>query len=127
MRRTLMWMLATLMLSAALCAVGTVSVTRAVDGAEAWLERAEAAVRSNDPASARDALEGMEREWRHRERLLELMTVHDALSEVEAGIRDAAICLESGDRWECLRATAALTASLERIRITEAVRLMNLF
>ena len=56
----------------------------------------------------------------------ELITIGEKRLD-EAGIRDAAICLESGDRWECLRATAALTASLERIRITEAVRLMNLF
>ena len=122
-----MWMLAALLLSAALCAAGTLSVVRAVDSAEAWLQQAEAAVRADDLDGARSALDNMERDWRQRQRRLELMTVHDALTEVEAGIRDAQICLEGGDRLECLRAAAALTASLERMRITETVRFMNLF
>ena len=65
--------------------------------------------------------------WLERERVLELLTSHDALSEIRGGIEDALLCLERGEALEFARAMAGVRAGLERLRMAEAVRLMNLF
>lgn len=127
MRRTLILALLALLLSAALCALGTASVSRAVDAAEGYLHRAECDARAGELDSAAEAIRALELDWRRRWPMLELLTVHDALADVEGAAADARICLENGSPGEFYRAAAGLTAQLKRVRDTEAVRLANLF
>lgn len=127
MRRTLILALIALTLSAALCATGAAAVDRAVSAAEAHRRRAEAAARDGDLDAAAGHLRALEADWRRRARALELVTIHDALSDVEAAAADARLCLESGQTGEFYRASAGLAALLERVRRTEAIRWMNLF
>ena len=127
MRRTLILALTALVLSAAICWAGAGAVSRAVSAAEAYRQEAEDAVRRGDAQGAAARLRSLSGEWRRRGRILELVTAHDALSDVGAAIADARVCLENGDAAEFYRASAALRAALERMRETEAVRVMNLF
>ena len=116
-----------LVLSVALCAVSTLAVGRAVGRAEALRLSAERAARLGDADGALSQMRALEANWREDGRWLELVTSHDALSDVRGGIADALLCLEAGNRTEFLRASAAVAAALERLRATEAVRMMNLF
>ena len=59
--------------------------------------------------------------------MLELLTAHDALSNVQAGITDARLCLENGQREEFLRACAAAREALEYLMATESMHILNLF
>ena len=116
-----------LALSVALCAAGTLAVGRAVGRAEDLRLSAERAARLGDTRGALAHMQLLESGWREDGRWLELVTSHDALSDVRGGVADALLCLEAGDRTEFLRASAVVAAALERLRATEAVRLMNLF
>lgn len=127
MKRTILLALLALIFSAALCVVGTCSVSRAVQRAEALRGQAEQAARAGDLETAAAQMRTLAGDWRRRERVLELVTAHDALSDVQGAIADALICLENGERVEFYRASAALGAALERMGITESVRFMNLF
>ena len=127
MRRTLILALIVLVLSVALCAVSTLAMGRAVGRAEALRLSAERAARLGDADGALSQMRALEANWREDGRWLELVTSHDALSDVRGGIADALLCLEAGNRTEFLRASAAVAAALERLRATEAVRMMNLF
>ena len=119
--------LVALSLSAALCAAGMVSVSRAVESAEGLRALAEAAVRRGDYGGAAAGMRRLAGDWQRRSRLLELFTAHDALSDVKDGVADALVCLENRDITEFYRASAALKAALERMRASEAARVMNLF
>ena len=127
MRRTMIAAAAVLLVALALCVAGTLAVRRATDAAGTLLDAAAAAARTGDVASAVEQLKALEDYWRGRGYRLELLTAHDALSDVQAGIEDARLCLEAGETAEFRRACAALRAALERLRVTEAARLMNLF
>ena len=127
MRRTLILALVVFALSVALCAAGTLAVGRAVGRAEDLRLSAERAARLGDTEGALAQMRALEENWKNDGRWLELVTSHDALSDVRGGIADALLCLEAGNRTEFLRASAAVAAALERLRATEAVRLMNLF
>lgn len=127
MRRTLIIALAALVLSVALCIVGTAAVNRAVSEAEGLRQDAERAARLGDVDSARSALRALYDHWERRGKVLELITSHDALLEARADIADALLCLENGEKTEFYRASAALAVSLESLRVTEALRWENLY
>lgn len=127
MRRTLIFAIVALSLSAALCAVGAVSVSRAVSAAEALRLQAVKAADAGDLEAAASCLRSLVEDWQRRGRVLELVTAHEALYSVRTAAADAIICLEHRDHAEFDRASAALAAALERMRSDEAVRLMNLF
>ena len=119
--------IAVLALSAALCLASANAVNGAVTRAGNLLREAETAARHGDTAGALRRVRTMEADWRADGRWLELVTAHDALTEIQGGIADARLCLENGDRHEFLRAGAGVAAALERLSVTEAVRWMNLF
>ena len=127
MRRTVLIALTVLALSVGVCAASAVSVERAVRGAEGLLQQSVQAARLGDEARAGQAAQALYAMWLERERVLELLTSHDALSEIRGGIEDALLCLERGEALEFARAMARVRAGLERLRMAEAVRLMNLF
>ena len=127
MKRTVFLALLALAFSAVLCVTGTCSVNRAVRRVEALRIQAEQAARAGDLETAAAQLRTMAGDWRRREKVLELVTAHDALSDVQGAIADALICLENGERVEFYRSSAALGAALERMGVTESVRFMNLF
>ena len=127
MRRTLYLALALLALSVALCGAGTRAVNGAAERADRLRVSAEQAAIEGNTEGALAYIQTMAEGWRADSRWLELVTSHDALSDVRRGIEDALICLKYGERHEFLRASAALSAALEQLRMAEALRLMNLF
>ena len=126
MRRTLIIALLVLAVSLAACLAGAGYVGRSVAEADGLRAQAERAVSLGDGDGAARAIQTMGERWRARERVLELMTSHDALADVRGAVGDALICLDNGDTGECLRALSAAGVALERIRAAEAVRLANL-
>ena len=90
-------------------------------------QQAERAARLGDLSGAAEQLRTLEQDWQRRARMLELVAAHDALSDIRGCISDARVCLENNNAPEFRRASAVLAAALERLRTTEAVRLMNLF
>ena len=127
MRRTLILAVTAFALSVALCAAGAAAVSRAVGSASAYLEEARAEVRRGDVDGAKAALQALNDDWQRRGRVLELVAAHDSLSDVKAAARDALLCLEYAQVDEFARACAGVEAALERMRMAEAVRVMNLF
>lgn len=127
MRRTLIAALIVLALSAALCAVSSCAVGGAVARADALRQSSERAARIGNTAGALQYARALEMEWQKKSRWLELVTAHDQLFNVRAAISDARLCLETHDRDDFLRASVALAAALEQLKMTEALRLMNLF
>ena len=127
MRRTLILALVALITSAILCATATTMVSHAVAHADDLRQSAERAARLGDLSSAAEQLRTLEQDWQRRARMLELVAAHDALSDIRGCISDARVCLENNNAPEFRRASAVLAAALERLRTTEAVRLMNLF
>ena len=127
MRRTLMLAVVTFALSVALCAAGAGAVRRAVSSASAYLEEARQAVQIGDMDGAARSLRALKQDWQRRGHLLELVTAHDALSDVKSAAQDALLCLQYGQSAEFSRACAGLEAALEKMRMTEALRVMNLF
>ena len=127
MRRTLILAVAVLALSVALCAAGAGAVSRAVESAAGYLEEAKRDARDGDLAGAAEQLRALSGDWQRRGRALELVAAHDALSDVKAAAEDALLCLEYGQDAEFARACAGVEAALERMRMAEAVRVMNLF
>lgn len=127
MRRTLIIALIALALSLGTCAAGIRAVRSAVDGAEAIRREAVRAASLGDADGARARMEALDAFWREREGLLEMLTYHDALSDVRRGIADAIVCLEAGDRLEFLRAATETGIALEHLGTAEAVRWENLY
>ena len=127
MRRTTLIAAAVFLLSVALIASGTLAVAQATDRAGALLQAAAEAEQRGSASEALRQMTALQRYWREQSGVLELTTSHDALADVQGGIADALICLETGAHAEFLRACAAVNTALERLRSTEAVRLMNLF
>ena len=127
MRRTIIVAVVVFALAASACAAGSAALGGTVRRAEALGQQAAEAVRAGDFRTAVDRARGMLTLWQAKWPVLELLTAHDALSEVRGSIEDALTCLEAGDALEGLRALGGTTAALERIRITESIRLMNLF
>ena len=127
MRRTMITALVVLALAAGVCAACAVSVDRAVRGADALRQEAARLAELGNVDGAKDVMARLDAYWRERSRVLELIASHDALADMESAIADAALCLAGGDAHEFKRASAALGIALERIHITEAVRLSNLF
>ena len=127
MRRTLLTALLVLLLALAVCLGGTRAVAGAVGRADTLRQEAERAARLGDTAGALQRVEAMISSWREDGRWLELVTSHDALSDIQGAMNDARQCLENHARAEFLRASATLAADLERLRITEAARVVNLF
>ena len=127
MRRTLITALVVLIISIALCVASTCAVGVAVKRADDLRLQAEHAAKLGDRAGALKQVLAMSESWQSASRWLELMTSHDTLSDVRVAIEDARICLENNERAEFLRASEAVAAALERLRATEALRLMNLF
>lgn len=127
MRRTLITALAVLIIAIALCVASTWAVGGAVKRADDLRLSAEHAAKLGDRAGALKQVLAMSESWQSDNRWLELMTSHDALSDVRVAIDDARVCLENNERAEFLRACAVMAAALERLRATESVRLMNLF
>ena len=127
MRRTLIAAVAVLATSLMLCAASAMLVERSVDNAVQYLASAQKAARTGDTAQARTHMRRLSDQWEADGRWLELLTAHDALADVRGDIADALLCLDSGDRQEFLRACAGVSADLERLKMTEAVRVMNLF
>ena len=127
MRRTMIIALAVLVLSLMICAAGTWAVDSAAQRADALRKAAEHAVMLGDSTGALKQVLTMSEKWQSDSRWLELMTSHDALSDVRDAINDVRVCLENGARAEYFRASAVVAAALERLRATEAVRLLNLF
>lgn len=127
MRRTLLTALLVLLLALAVCLGGTRAVAGAVGRADTLRQEAERAARLGDTAGALRRVEAMISSWREDGRWLELVTSHDALSDIQSAMNDARQCLENHARAEFLRASATLAADLERLRITEAARVVNLF
>ena len=127
MRRTLVIAAVVLALSIALCAVSAALVGRVIGGAESLRLSAMRAAEAGDLARARALAGQLLSDWQADEKTMELITAHDALGEVEASLQDALICLDAGNAVEFLRAASEAGAALHRIRVAEAVRLMNLF
>ena len=127
MHRTLITALVVLVLSLAICGVSTWAVGSAARRADAMRVSAERAANQGDEVEALRATLAMQQRWQSDSLWLELMTSHDALSDVRSAIADALACLENGSRAEFLRASAVIAAALDRLNATEAVRLMNLF
>ena len=127
MRRTLIIALLVLAVSLSACYAGAGYVGKSVDEADDLRSQAVHAVSLGDRDGAARLIQAMDARWRARARVLELMTSHDTLADVRGAIGDALICLNNGDAGECLRALSAAGVALERIRVTEAVRLVNLY
>ena len=127
MRRTMIIALAVLALSLVVCAAGTWAVDGAAQRTDALRKAAEHAVMLGDSTGALKQVLTMSEKWQSDSRWLELMTSHDALSDVREAIDDVRVCLENGAHAEFFRASAVAAAALERLRATEAVRLLNLF
>lgn len=127
MKRTIMLAAAVLALAVILCAAGTAMVDHAVGKAETLRYAAEQAARQGDMTAARQAAQTLWDHWDRRERALELITSHDALSDVRGALTDALVCLDQGELQEFLRASAAAGVALERIRVTEELRWENLY
>ena len=127
MRRTLWIALGVLVVSLALCIVSTKLTGKAMDDAEARLQSVEEAARAGDTREALTRMTRLRDKWRGWSHTLELTMSHDALADVERGIVDALLCLENDDPREFLRAAAGVRVALTRIRVTESLRLMNLF
>ena len=127
MRRTAIFALVVLALAAGIVSSGATAVNAAVRDAGALLQRAETAICRGDGPEAVRAIDALDGYWRERVRMLEALTSHDVLYDVRDAIGDAALCLANGDSQECLRALTGAGAALERIRVAEAVRWMNLF
>ena len=127
MRRTLIIALAVLALSVSVCAVGATAVHGALGQADGLRQQAVQAMRLGDAAGALRAMQSLHQLWGAQWRKLELVTSHDALSDVQGSIEDALVCLEHGEQLEFLRAVSDMSTALGRIRATESVRLMNLF
>lgn len=127
MRRTIVVALAVLALACALCGAGTHLVHRAATEADTLYRQAERAARLGDTNGAMEAVDALEAKWRQRRPALELLTGHDALSDVQASIADARVCLENNQRVEFLRACAAAREALEYLMATESLHVLNLF
>ena len=127
MKRTIMLAAAVLALALTLCAVGSAAVNQAVNEAEMLRHAAEQAARQGDMTAAIRSAQALRDHWDDRGKALELITSHDALSDVRGALTDALLCLEHGEIEEFFRASAAAGVALERIRVTEAVRWGNLY
>ena len=127
MKRTMILAAAVLALAVILCLTGTAAVDRAVDEAEELRQTAENAARTGDLTAAIRSAQALRDHWDDRGKVLELITSHDALSDVRGALTDALLCLEHGEIEEFFRASAAAGVALERIRVTEAVRWGNLY
>ena len=127
MRRTLITALAVLALAVAVCATGAATVDRAVSRAEALLHQASQCAAQNETSAAMRAARRMIDEWQAQSRFLEALTSHDALYEIQGAVGDALLCLERGERLECLRALNQAGIALERLRAAESARVMDLF
>ena len=127
MKRTIILAAVVLALAVTLCCAGTAAVESAVDQAEALRQTAEDAARRGDITAAIRSAQALCDHWDERGRVLELITSHDALSDVRGPLTDALLCLEQGQLVEFFRTSAAAGVALERIRVTEAFRWENLY
>ena len=127
MRRTIITALVVLALAVGVCAACEISVDRAVRGADALRQEAARLAALGNVDGAKEVMARLGAHWQERSKVLELIASHDALADVEGAIVDAVQCLEGSEPLEFARASAALGVALERIHITEAVRLSNLF
>lgn len=119
--------LVVLVAALAVCVAGSRAVDRAVSEANDLLAEAVHASALGDAGRAMAHMRALDAGWRGRGRALELLTSHDALGEVQAAIADAGLCLESGQRDEFVRACASASVLLERLRLAESLRLVNVF
>ena len=61
------------------------------------------------------------------EGLMEMLSHHDALEEIDASLAEAAVCLESGDRDDFLRLMVTVDHALQRLREEEALSWSNIY
>ena len=127
MKRMLILILAVLGFSVALCTFSLLAMNRTVDGAERLHNLAVLAVERGELSQAGSLMAELASFWRDNGELMKLLADHDALQDVEAGIAEARICLEFGDRDDFLRTMSNVAAGLSNLRDDEALQLSNLY
>lgn len=127
MRMKLILTLAVLVVSVALCAVSMYLIFGVLDDMDDMtsvvLERSDA----GDREGARETLAQMALIWQDAQPLLEALTPHEDLHEVQMQYVEAATNLESGDMDDFARSVALLKESLSHLRDHESLSWSNLF
>ena len=120
-------MLAVLTVSLGLCGASMALLDRAVDEAQEMRSEAILAVEEGRGGDARTRLLRLAEDWKRRAPVLELLSSHDALHEVQSAIAEAQVCLECEDHDDFLRMMAVLDGALGHIRDAEALSWSNLY
>lgn len=127
MRRTAILTLCALACALMVCALSLGAVNATADEALRLHALTLEAAERDDVPGALSLLDELERHWRGRATLMEIMASHDALHDVSASLAEAQICLTCNDRDDFLRAMSAVRMGLEHLKDEEAVKWANLY
>lgn len=127
MKRTLFLTLAVLVLCISVCTVGTRFLGNILDRADRLRSEAIIAVEENNPDYAMEIMVKLAELWKQNTPIMEVLTSHDALHDVESGIMEAQICLECDDHDDFLRTISIVGAGMDHLNDVEHISLSNLY
>lgn len=127
MRRTFLLTIGVLIIDLVICTLSMHTLNHIIEKARDLRSEAVIAVENDDAERAKEIMVGLAELWKDKEKLLEVITSHDALHEVKLGIIEAQICLECGDHDDFLRTISVVGEGLEHIFSAESISLSNLY
>ena len=127
MKRTLILTLAVLILCISVCTAGMRLLSSTLDQARRLRSEAILAVERNDPDRAKEIMVELAELWKQKTPVMEVLTSHDALHDVESGIIEAQICLECDDHDDFLRTISIVGACIDHLENVEHISLSNLY